>query len=58
MIWIITDTHLVPDTQQYDEHTHRTDMILGETLCEVDSSSGDVVIYLVLDYDRHTRCTG
>ena len=24
------------------------------TLCEVDGSSGDVVIYLVLDSDRHT----
>ena len=33
--WIITDTHIVPDRQQYDEHTHQADMIPGETLCEV-----------------------
>ena len=30
-------------------------MIPGETLCEVDSGSGYVVIYLVLDYEQtHT----
>ena len=50
--WIITDTHIVPDRQQYDEHTHQADMIPGETLCEVDSSSGDVAIYWVMT-DTH-----
>ena len=52
MIRIITDTHIVPELQQYDEHTHQADMIPGETLCEVDSSSGDVVIYWIMT-DTH-----
>ena len=25
--WIITDTHIEPDRQQYDEHTHQADTI-------------------------------
>ena len=50
--WTMTDTHVVPDRQQYDEHTHQADMIPGETLCEVDSSSGDVVIYWIMT-DTH-----
>ena len=50
--WIITDTHIVPDRQQYDQHTHQVHMIPGGTLCEVDSSSGDVVIYWIMT-DTH-----
>ena len=30
--WTITDTHVVPDRQQYDEHTHQADMIPGVSI--------------------------
>ena len=30
--WTMADTHVVPDTQQYDEHTHQADMIPGVSI--------------------------
>ena len=27
MYWIMTGTHVAPDRQQYDEHTHQANMI-------------------------------
>ena len=30
--WIMTDTHVVPDRQQYDEHTYQADMIPGVSI--------------------------
>ena len=30
--WTMTNTHVVPDRQQYDEHTHQADMIPGVSI--------------------------
>ena len=30
--WTMTGTHVVPDRQQYDEHTHQADMIPGVSI--------------------------
>ena len=32
MYWTMTDTHVVPNRQQYDEHTHQADMIPGVSI--------------------------
>ena len=32
MYWTMTGTHVVPDRQQYDEHTHQADMIPGVSI--------------------------
>ena len=30
--WTMTDTHVVPDRQQYDERTHQADIIPGVSI--------------------------
>ena len=30
--WTMTGTHVVPNRQQYDEHTHQADMIPGVSI--------------------------
>ena len=32
IFWTMTGTHVVPNRQQYDEHTHQADMIPGVSI--------------------------
>ena len=55
--WTMTGAHVVPDRQQYDEHTHQADMIPGVSLSTPWVFHLKPLFQRVLVDLQHTLCT-